>query len=299
VHLKRRLLMITAAGGVAAAALGVAAPTHVLAGSGWSQVCEDNADDIPIMTSPITLGVQFASPGLGAIGHQGYGPNSYVTLCYSDTPYGYTGPETTGGMFEVGLTNGQYPYVWCPNDANAQQLTINCGLFPTASFTPSGVAGGTLTTTVPFSVCIGSPLTNPAGSSCTASTSLEPTIGATGLVVDSVGLGGCCQASETGLGVVPAGTLYIDGVIQQQFESEAGAGVTPSAASGDVVTAGIPVCIGPCETIPVPSGAWVGTDGAPVGTLDIPGLAPINIPTPVPPGIGSCESVGTTCPSPY
>lgn len=136
---RKRVLSVTAAAGLALGALAVAAPTHAFAGNLSSTACEDNSDDVPILggpnsldpNAPITLGVEvgiFGSPTSVSNLTSGH-----YALCYSTSPYGYSGPETTGGEIALDAADTTYSNpmgntvnVACNPDSNPQGVALSC-----------------------------------------------------------------------------------------------------------------------------------------------------------------------------
>lgn len=146
------------AGAVAmSAGLIIAIPHAAFAGTGSSQFCSDGAgnDDLPLtVTDPITVGVEVLSAPADL--------DAAVAVCYSTTPTGYTGSETTGGyVFLRTRKTTSPPPVWgaCIPDTNTAGLSLGCtfDVTPTYSVTPgpAGSTGDTITVAVPFAVCVG------------------------------------------------------------------------------------------------------------------------------------------------
>ncbi len=292
----RRVCLLTICG-TTMGSLGLAftAPLPVLAGTGPSQVCEDGAgnDDIPLLTTPVTLGLEVGSPALAPAGLGGRGGN-YVTLCYSPTPYGSTAQVLTGGAISVHLVESgstvSTDETACYPDG-FESLIVNCDGSETASYTVTPASppgeGAMITASVPFTICAGTSVTGTPACGAGA-----PALGSTGLIVTSLALGGAPLAGETGGTVASTGALYVDGVLQVPFGTSAGAGVSnPPSIGGGLGGPGLPVCVlSSCVSIP---GAWVGSNGAPLGSVDIAGtVLPIASPLPGP----ACEvAIGTTC----
>jgi len=161
-ELKRRILSLAAAGGLAVA-FAVAAPAPAFAGTGPSQACEDRVgnDDVPIfVTTPVTLGVQVSSPALAPVGLGGDGSSlEKVSLCYATSSYGNTTPETTGGIVEAQVLPGSFASLGCGADSNAYNPSTG-GLAPSCAVVESAT-GTTVTFSLPFGVCAGSCVDNP------------------------------------------------------------------------------------------------------------------------------------------
>ncbi len=160
--LKNRLLSITAAGGLAALAFGLGPVTQAFAGTPQSTACSDGVgnDDVPILTNPITLGLEIGSPALAAEGHGGWTGGTYFTLCYATSPTTNTGPETAGGTVGGGLSAASTPYVACIPDSDAYSTSTG-GVAPSCAISTSGTSGTTILFSIPFGVCAGSCNTNP------------------------------------------------------------------------------------------------------------------------------------------
>lgn len=273
----RRFLTIATASGVAMAGLALAAPTHVFAGTGVSQFCEDQnpatgwngsygqADDIPILggpygaggsSFPVTLGVELSTNG-----------GLHAALCYSTSPYGSAGGEVTGGAIGLDALTGA---TWTnpgANEVNAsctpdsmpqgEQIACQAATNPTYAVSPgpAGTAGDVISVNVPFSVCFG-------GCSGT-SAALAPT----GLLI-----GQLAPIAEPGIGVgysVQSMQLYVNGVlVANEAPQAAGAYVDPFGAVEESLDFSQG---GPCTgAICVPQG-YVGTTGNDVAGFTVLG----------------------------
>lgn len=259
--MKRALVAISAAG-LGAAAVAVLPMTHVAAGSWPSTACEDASgnDDVPIMTSPFTLGVEIASPALAGVGFGGYNGTNYVTLCYSTTPYGSPAPEITGGQLHAGVSNGGSVIAYCAPDSNQQAVALSCGatLGPTYTLTPGppGSLGDTITVSIPFGVCL---------PQCTGTTL---GVGATGILV-----GQLTPISEPGIGIgYQLSSLQVDadGTAVSIPVGPTGAYVNPFGAIIDnlSLSQGGPCVLGTC----VPGG-YVEIPGGNVAGVQLDGTA--------------------------
>jgi hypothetical protein len=128
-------------------------PAH--AGTGASAFCFDgNHTDIPVLSSPITLGVE---TGTNA-------GDTWVTVCYATSEVGYPGAHTTGGFAKILVRPDGSGWFQCSPDANAYVLYLSC--FAPFSFSP---ANGGLSVT--FEATVDTNVTGPV------------TVGPTGLVV--------------------------------------------------------------------------------------------------------------------
>jgi hypothetical protein len=137
--------------------IAIAVPAQ--AGQGASEWCSDNMGnpgriEIPILTSPVTLGIEIGPPnGQGVI-------PQHVHICYSTTPTGSSGSELTGGNITVNPLNvgSNGVGVECIPDDNAQGVTVDCSgsTYPTYTVNPGGTNGGqVITVSIPFSICVG------------------------------------------------------------------------------------------------------------------------------------------------
>lgn len=246
-RLRTRMLVLGPAIALATVSLGAVVPGQALAGSGISQYCEDNGDDIPILTSPITLGVE-------AIALVTHSLPTNIELCYSTNSYGNTSPTPLSGSITVNVAvPGTAPIgTNCASDSNGGQIvTLSCttAVAPSAAFTPaSGGVGGTLTVAIPISFCLGSNLTGTLA--CGGST---PTLGNTGVIVGNFSLTGPAGYPT---GITLSGINVIaDGIAVPLIGSPTSVGVdTPDA----IHTAGQSLCV-LFECVTVPNALAVGT----------------------------------------
>jgi hypothetical protein len=255
--LKRHVLALAAAAGLAATGLAVATPHQVLAGYGPSQNCNDNGDDVAILggpaskvpNAPITLGVE-----LGAISPYNYSPG-YVAVCFSNSPYGCN--------FDFGSTAQPY----CVGNA-APSHTITPATPP--------ASGETVTVTIPFTLCFGSNLT---GQPCANG---PANLGTTGVIVAAISTGPPQGTDKGATLALNQGTLWLAGV--------------PIPFGGPTVVAGVgsqsvtahtnnstPICVlnGYCPNVPT------GAAAAFTGTQSVYSIS-VN-------GIGSTYSPGYYC----
>jgi len=255
-NVRRRYLSLVAAGGLSLAAFAAVPAQHVFAGTGLSQACEDSVnqgDDFPILTSPITMGVEVQhGPAFGT------GPGAHVALCYSTTAYGSGASELSGGAFTVDadFTSWSNPNlnlvnVGCfPDAASVIAVSCDAGTKPTVS-----LSGSNITVTTPFSLCFGV-------GTCPA---VANGPGITGVIVRSISLCGTGCASVTSV------CAFVDGI------SFCSGPVTAGATLGNLnpvsEVCGGPVLVGGvCLLIFPPSCLAVG--GNTIATLYIPGLPP-------------------------
>jgi hypothetical protein len=240
-RLRTRMLVLGPAIALATVSLGAVVPGQALAGSGISQYCEDNGDDIPLLTSPITLGVE-------AIALVTHSLPTNIELCYSTNSYGNTSPTPLSGSITVNVAvPGTAPIgTNCASDSNGGQIvTLSCttAVAPSASFTPaSGGVGGTLSVAIPISFCLGSNLTGTLA--CGGST---PTLGNTGVIVGNFSLTGPAGYPT---GITLSGVNVIaDGIAVPLIGSPTSVGVhTPGV---DFRTAGQSLCVlFECVTVP-------------------------------------------------
>jgi hypothetical protein len=117
----------------------LAAPAS--AGVGESVYCSDGGwTDVPILTTPITLGIE-ANVNLAG--------DSWVALCYATSPVGFGGAQVTGGLLKVGVRADGTGYYQCRPDGNAYVLLVGCNgtydLNPLPPNTPISVYLNTLT----------------------------------------------------------------------------------------------------------------------------------------------------------
>ncbi len=277
--LKRHLLTITAAGGVALAGLAVAAPTHVFAGNGYSTTCNDNnppagwtgqygvGDDIPLIGGPYGVGGTGAPMTLGVEASDANG-TLHVALCYSTSPYNSTGGETTGDAIALDLLGapswsdpqGSTAQVSCNPDNNPQGVALSCLAATTPSYSVTGQPGTTgyaISVNIPFTVCFGGCTGSGAG------------VAPTGLFV-----GQLVPVPEPGIGFgykVQSLQVYVNGALIANFPpiTLAGAYINPFGLveeSLDVHSGG-PCSAGFC----VPAG-YIGTTGANAAGFQILGI---------------------------
>jgi hypothetical protein len=269
VHLKRHLLTLTAAAGLAATGLAVAAPTHVFAQP--SQNCNDGGGneyrEIPLITSPVVLAIEY-----GANNSALY-PS--IGICYVTSPWGTTTPETAGGMVWLHpnpYSNPAEPvFVGSASDPNAAvQANGTATLDAGYSITPGGAGstGNTITLNIPFSVCVGPCTGSGAGLNPTGvlvgqlTPTPQPGIGA-GYALQSlqVWVNGSLILNETPTTVAGA---YVDpfSAVEQSLDFSQGgpcssgvcvpkgyAGTTGNNLVGFTVL-GVPVNIAPPKTCP-------------------------------------------------
>lgn len=99
------------------------------AGTAASPYCFDGTwTDVPVLNSPVTLGVETHADGNG----------EWVTVCYATSPVGYTGAHFTGGFLKVYVANDGSGFVDCRPDGNPYVVYHFC--YGTFSFQPG--AGG-------------------------------------------------------------------------------------------------------------------------------------------------------------
>ena len=247
-----KLLSFLAAGMLAAVGLAESS-AHALAGSPYSTACSSGQDtrDIPILTSPVTLGVQIGTaPGA-------HGAQDYVGLCYATSSTSNSGPEATGGVFQVGLT----PSTSSPQ-ADAQcyadsytSFPVNCNNY--ASATPSYTVGPgeTITVSIPFAVCADVCSGGPAQ------------LNETGLIVGGIAAcpnpipgspGACEQLNQL--------ALFVDGI---QVANLAGPSVGTGMSLGaiaDNLYGGGPCVLGVCP----PLSGYIATTGQPFLVVVLP-----------------------------
>ena len=265
--LTKQALSISAAMGIATAALAVAAPTSVFAGTGFSQYCFDNSasaggDDIPILTGQggLWLGVE-----LGALTDQSASGLGHAALCFSQTPPGSAGPEVSGVNVSIDVANSWgHPDLVdaeCRPDPEAVvQPGCHAVANPTVTFQPAAAPaqGGTYTVSVPFTVCFGTSLTG----GCSPSLSGPVGMGSTGVIVTSVTTG-APSGTDTGAGAsVPSATLWLAGIpfgLDGPADVAAGVGTQSVTAHPNNST---PLCVlnGYCPSVPTGAGvAFTGT----------------------------------------
>jgi hypothetical protein len=100
------------------------------AGTGESGYCFDGGwTDVPILTTPVTLGVET---------HVDSG-RAWIAVCYATSPLGFGGAQVTGGLAKIYVGTDGSGFVQCRPDANPYVLELACG----ASFTfqPAGPGG--------------------------------------------------------------------------------------------------------------------------------------------------------------
>lgn len=276
-HLKRRLLTLTAAGGMAMAAGALTAPVHAFAGYGSSQNCGDQnsatnwtgqfgqADDFPILGGPYSL-----DPGspvtVGAEVSTNYGPHG--ALCYSTSPYGT--PGASGGAVTVDVLstfpawsnpNENAVNVGCANDpGGVVEPECLAAANPSITFTPAAAPaqGGTYTATIPFTVCFGTNLTG----GCSPSLNGPVNIATTGVIVAAATTAAPSGTNE-GAGLqLDQGTLWLAGIpfnFAPPANAAAGVGTQSAEAHPNNST---PLCVlnGFCPNVPTGAGvAFTGT----------------------------------------
>lgn len=254
--LRKRYLSLVAAGGLSLVGFAAIPVQHVAAGTGISNACSDDGlgDDFPILTSPITLGVEIQrGPTFGT------GPGVHVALCYSTTAAGSSAPELTGGALAVDADFSTW--------SNPNGNLVNAGCFPDSS-TPVvaacdfgtkptvGLAGSNITFTIPFSLCIG------VGGCPTVANGP----GATGVIVGSIGL---CGTTCVSVGSV---CVVVDGIGLPCSPPVNGGASVGTLNPINEVCGGPVVAGGLCVPLFPPSCIAVG--GNTIATLFIPGLAP-------------------------
>ncbi len=288
-HLRRHVFAFTAAAGLAVAGLAVAAPTHVFAGSA-SGFCEDNGagfpdGDIPIMTSPFTLGLQFGSPATGAVGYGG-GPSNnstWLQLCFAPAPNNATS-EPFGGFFGGGVYNltPQSAAVGesCISDTTAT-VQVNCQVGATPSYAitpgPAGSAGDLITVTIPFQVCLG-----PCAVAGTAAVQSTGVLVGQLTPVSTPGIGAGYQLSMLQVWVNGVEVVNLPGASVSAY-------VDPfSAVAQNITLFGGSTCVaGVC-----PAGGYLMTTNNPVVGFSIPGIGSFSEPI----GHECLYNSGTTCP---
>ncbi|HEU0130921.1 MAG TPA: hypothetical protein VFQ85_08025 [Mycobacteriales bacterium] len=286
-RLRHRLLVLPSAVALTFAGLAATVPGHALAGSGASQNCANDGNDVPILTAPVTLGIE-----AGALTSHALPTN--VMVCFSTSSWGYPGSELTGGAVAayVGLPGTTAYGTDCGWDGNSGQIvTVACGtrVSPAAAFTPGAGGGGTLTVSVPLAFCLGTSLTGPSVCGSGA-----PTVGATGVVVGTFGVTGPPPGYSTGIGLTLTGlTVVVGGVTLPLNDATTQAGANPNVVGANT-GAGLPFCapLAGCFTLPL--SAWVGTQ-----PISAAGLVVAGIPVPLPAIASQCLSFGMTCPAPY
>jgi hypothetical protein len=251
-------------------ALGLALAEPSRAGPRAPNACSDGQysdalTDVSILTSPITLGLELGNPTGPYPGH--------VALCYSTSPKGYSGSDTTGGHLAVNVLapwNGPAPAnaVCVPEDNTPAGALLACraelgrpvvGIHPDSN----GGSGDTVSFVIPVMVC-----TAPC-------TSLSPGISDTGAFIGGVTWVPAPPGQVGGSYRIDYVELWINGA-HYGSSSPVDAGVTVNPNGVQYGTGG--------------GGAWVGTPGDTLATVIIPivGQQGITVPT-------ACLSVGTTC----
>jgi hypothetical protein len=261
--LKERFISIAAAGGLAAGGLALSAPTHVFAGTGLSQACEDNVggDDLPdnlFVTNPVTLGVQIGSPALAGAGLPGADGSTYVSVCYATTPYGSSAPQALGGFIQAGDSAGN-PYIACVPDSNPPSAVSTQ---PSCSVTGGGTSGATVTVSIPFVVCSG------VGSGCVGNPGAAPYT--TGAVVGTLAETAPPPGGSGAAFTLSSLCVEVDGIPLTNC-------LTGLALGGATTSGRLPLNVGtsgtagPCVPglcVPV---TYVGLSGAQLATLYLPG----------------------------
>jgi hypothetical protein len=121
----RRLAAVLAA--TVASVVTLAAPGY--AGTGPSHFCFDGGwTDIPVASSPVTLGVETGSTSDG----------TWVVVCYATSEVGYTGAQVTGGYARIMVHPDGSGFFDCAPDANPYVLYLQC----VASFSFAPTTGG-------------------------------------------------------------------------------------------------------------------------------------------------------------
>lgn len=256
---RRKVLSLVIAGALGVFGMLAGSASHAFAGYYPSNACSTTNDsiDVPIINSPITLGVQIGSPSLPRPG--GHGGETYVGLCYSTSPNGYDGSETTGGDIQVGFTpstSAPAAEAGCIPDQQAQGVAVNCTALaaPTYSVTPgTGLAGDTITVSIPFSLYLGQGVSD------------QPTLSPTGVLV-----GQLQPYAEPGSGVgyqLSFLQVWADGILLVSAPpSTAGAYVNPFGVAAESLNISQG---GPClEGVCIPAG-YVESTGNPVAGVQL------------------------------
>jgi len=305
----KRVAATGAAGGLAL--LGLALSSHVvLAGSAWptpSSYCTDGMGsefaEVPILSgppSPVSLSVEIGDNGTTPSGSTTALENLHVAVCYSDTAPG-TPSSLAGGdisVFGPQVGSGNLtPHAdgGCINDAGVV-IQPDCGFTITATVTPTtgscGLAcGATVTVSIPFVVCAGAAAgVHTVGPICTDQTGVnEIPVGATGLLVSSIGIG---PGPNGSLGAsTPTTTLSVDGI---SLPLTTGAGVVPgtvSAGGGQTTNQGL--CLGQLGCF----AAYANVASGPDAYLTIPEIGTIPL-SPLAPAAGCYEVNDPSCPPP-
>jgi hypothetical protein len=266
-RLKRHLLTITAAGGLAAAGLALAAPTHVLAGpaNSASTVCDDHAGaiegtEVTILDSPITLALEVGGSGNNLSGH--------AQLCWSTTPEGSSGPELSGGSIALDAPGFNAPgtdSVNCYPDP-ATPVAASCSFMTTPSVSANG---SNLTVTLPFGICAGV-------GTCPTVSNPGPAPDATGVIVGSITQVPPPPGGQSAAYQLTSVCVTVDSVVVECASGPV-AGATTGAAPSLFIADG-----GPCVNaicLPVTGNSTIGVSPAQEATIYLPGFAPIPLGT--------------------
>jgi hypothetical protein len=277
--IRKRLVAMTAAGGLVAVGVAIAPVTHALA---TSNACTDGDNDVYSVVvdnaTGFTIGLELGELGTGPLGH--------VALCVATDHYGQTAPTPVATEIAVDVLSGPIysnptgnaANMSCANDPNAQ-VTVTCAsgsnptLIPVPGACGSFACGGTAILSVPYSTCVG---TNLTGVSCSNG---AQGVGSTGLLVAGLNLTPPPPGTVTGAGVsVTTLTLWVDGI--------------PVPLAGALLSGGVNLSAVGAGT---GSGVWAGTQsGVPAAEVDLGGVVvPVTLPT-------NCVAVlQPSCPAPY
>lgn len=238
---------------------------------------------IPILTSPITLGIAVWD---GTPEYQG--GQTTVRLCYSTSPAGASQPDTTGGSVEFKNVPWDVPgdqtTVGCNPQSNPSGVVASCyaGTSPTVGYGNGYILhdDNTVRFAIPVTACLGS---------CHSAT---PTLGPTGVVfgfdelVDDFWHPSNSRPAGTSLGyrmTVPYLTLCANGGCQSlSTREDVGIGANP----GNVQT--LPLTCAPFSLGCYPGGVRL-TQGATIVAVQVgPAMVPVSSPT------SACASVWET-----
>lgn len=259
----RKLLVALAGLILAFAGLAARGPLSAFAGYGSSAVCGDGDNDVNIISSPVEIGLE-----VGELNTLGAKQPGYIALCYSTTPNGFQGGETTGGAIYAQLPvlpnasefQGQHTAGFgCVPDANPQFVATSCWFATDPSVTTSG---DTVSAAIPFGICAGvGGSTPPPQGECVGE---APGLGTTGLVFGTFSPTGPPAGTDTGAGVSVGGTtLYLDGIgFGIPGGGAASAGIGSHSVAVGPGTSGAPVCAANglvCEPAPSFIAALTGT----------------------------------------